>query len=339
MSTLLSLGNIFAVDEEAVIGQGQPSTWEDADVVSFNSDSSMTPATETIERNLFNGSFIACQSLTGNETNSGSLNLEMGITNVVGTEAGRLKGHKLWKSGMGIYQEQSADVTVANTISIEADPITNPTGYDLYTLSDPDDTRTTLCVREFKGGSGDAVLDYNGVVVDSIAITLTAGQIATASFSVSGIGYNTATGQTPLTNQGCGANPFVVKLATFNVDGVAVPAQDVSLTINNTNTDRTAISSTGISDKVTTGKSIELSYTVDMQPSNIAEFTKLKNNTTGALYIEMTNGASEEIRIYLPKISYSTVETGDDSGVVTLSISAMAYEDANGNALLMAVKK
>jgi len=339
MSTLLSLGNIFAVDEETVIGAGQSGSWEDGDVVSFNSDSSMTPATETIERNLFNGSFIACQSLTGNESSSGSLNLEMGIVDIAGTEAGKFKGHKLWKSGLGIYTEQGADVTVANTISIEADPVSNPTGYDLYTLSNPDDARTTLCVREFKGGSGDAVLDYNGVVVDSIAMTFSAGQIATASFSVSGIGYDTATGETPLSNQGCGANPFVVKLATFTVDGVAVPAQDVSLTLNNTNTDRMAISSTGISDKVTTGKSVELSYTVDMEASSISEFTKLKNNTTGALYIEMTNGLSEEIRIYLPKVSYTSVETGDDSGVVTLSISAKGNSDANGDVLLIASKK
>ena len=89
MSTLLSLGNIFAVDEETVIGAGQSGSWEDGDVVSFNSDSSMTPATETLDRNLFNGSFIACQSLTGNESNSGSLNVEMGIVDIAGTEAGK----------------------------------------------------------------------------------------------------------------------------------------------------------------------------------------------------------------------------------------------------------
>lgn len=335
MATLLNLGTIIAVAEETTIGGGKATAWADTDVVSFNDDSGLTPATDSITRNVFNGSFIACKSLTGQESTSGSLNTEVGITTVTGSEAGKLKGHLLWKAGLGIYVEQGADTTVANTISEEADPVTNPTGYDLYKLSKPDDARTTLCVREYLGGTNN-VIEHKGVVVDSISLTLTAGQIATASFSVSGIAYNIPTGQPVLTNLGCGSMPFVTKLAVLKIDNVLIPAQDLTLNINNTNTDRNAITSTGISDKVITAKSVDLSYTVDLE--DLSAYTKLKNNTDGAVYIELTNGA-EEIRIYLPKVSYNSLDLGTDGGVKTLSINAMATADANGEAIYIATKK
>lgn len=334
---LLQKGTIFAIDVETTIGAGQSGAWANGDVVSLNEDSSMTPATESIERNVLSGSFLACPSLAGNESVSGSLNAELGITTISGTEAGKLKGHNLFLAGFGKYIEQAADVdTVAKTISIEADPVVNPTSYDLYKLSKPTDTRTTLCVREIIGGNGNTVLDYKGVVVDSIAFNLSSGQIITAAFSVSGIGYSTATGQTVLTNLGCGANPFVVKSAKLSVDGTEIPAQDVSININNTNTDRMAISSTGISDKVITAKAVEVSYTLDMV--DVAAYTKLKNNETAALFIELTNGV-EKIFFYLPKVGINSIDKGNDSGVITLQTSAKAYADAAGEAIYLATSK
>lgn len=334
---LLQKGTVFAVDTETTIGAGQTGVWSNSDVIGFNEDSSMTPATESIERNILNGSFLACPSLAGNETVSGSLNVEFGIQTVAGTEAGKLKAHNLFLAGLGVYAEQAADVdTVAKSISIEVDPVTNPTGYDLYKLSKPSDARTTLCVREIIGGNGDTVLDYKGVVVDSIALNLTSGQIITAAFSVSGIGYNTATGQTVLASLGCGANPFVVKSAKLSVDGTEIAAMDVSLTINNTNTDRMAISSTGISDKVTTAKSIEVSYTLDMV--NVAAYTKLKNNEVGTMFIELTNGV-EKAFIYMPKIKINSVDKSSDSGVITLAMSSAAYPDTAGEPIYIATSK
>lgn len=334
---LLQKGTIFTIDVETTIGAGQSGAWANGDVVSLNEDSSMTPATESIERNVLSGSFLACPSLAGNESVSGSLNTEFGITAITGTEAGKLKGHALYLAGFGKYVEQAADVdTVGKTISIEADPVVNPTGFDLYHLSKPTDTRTTLCVREIIGGNGDTVLDYKGVVVDSIAFNLSSGQIITASVSVSGIGYSTATGQTVLTNLGCGANPFVVKSAKMSVAGTEIAAMDVSLTLNNTNTDRMAISSTGISDKVTTAKAVELSYTLDMV--DVAAYAKLKNNDVASIFIELTNG-TENAYFYLPKVNYKEISKNNDSGVITLQISSSAYPDAAGEAIYLATSK
>ena len=142
MSILLDKGTIIAVDEELTPGAGQEGIWSQDDVVLFQEGSGLTPATASIERNNLNGSFIKCQALAGEETTSGSLNVELSIDAVVGSEAGMLLGHKLYKSGLGKYVEQAATVGV-NVISEEADPISNPTGYDLYRLSKPSEASTT----------------------------------------------------------------------------------------------------------------------------------------------------------------------------------------------------
>jgi len=334
---LLNSGTVILVDEEATIGAGQGATWLDTDAIPFQDDSGLTPATESLERQNFNGSFLACKSLTGNESTSGSLNVEMALLPVTGTEAGHFLAHLVYKSGLGIYAEQAADLTVTNTISIEADPSANPTGYDLYRLSLPTESRTTLVVYEDLGGSGEAIVS-KGVVVDSIGMNFSAGQIAVTNFSVSGIGYDALTGQTPFTSTGCPqTDPFVTKSAVFKVDGVSIDASDVSLTVNNTNVDRQYISSTGIGDKVTTAKSVELSYTLDMVTTQA--YTLLKNNTEAELYISLVNTAGDEMHVYLPVVSYSEVSKNNDGGVLTLQISSMAYADTDGHALYIATMK
>jgi len=225
---VLNSGTILAVAEETVIGGGKATAWANGDVIPFQDDSGLTPATESLERSTFNGSFINCQALSGNESTSGNLNLELGITPVTGTEAGKLLGHLIYKSGLGVYVEQAADVTsVANEISQEADPILNPTDYDLYRLSKPTEARTTLAVREYVGGTGN-VIDSKGVVVDSLSFDFSAGQIVKVSNSVSGIAYTPLSGQVPLVSPTCGGAPFVTKSAVFLVEGTSIDAQNVS---------------------------------------------------------------------------------------------------------------
>lgn len=324
---LLNSGTIIAIDEETVIGAGQSGVWIDGDVVPFQDDSGLTPATASLERNNFNGSFIACQSLAGDESTSGSLNVELSISGA----SNQLLGHLLFKNTLGKFVDGGADVTTV------AGEISESTGeaYSLYALATPTDTKTSLAVREYLGGSGDTVLDHKGVVGDSATFNFSAGQIANVSFSVSGTGYSTASGQSVLTTPSCGSAPFVTKSATFEVDGVTVDAQDVSMTVSNTNVDRKAITSTGISEKVTTAKSVELSYTLDMV--DVSAYTALKNNSTAKIKIELTNGASE-LHVYLPVVDYTEVSKSSDSGVLTLSISSSAYNDTNGQALYIATK-
>jgi hypothetical protein len=332
---ILNLGTVIAVAKETAIGV-PVTNWTDDLVVSLNDGSGLTPSSEVLNRNLMGGSFISCASLSGTQSASGNLDTEIGVQTVKGTEAGKLKAHLIWEACLGTYIEQGADCSVPNKIGIEADPILNPTGYDLYKLSKPDEPSITLAVREYLGGTN-KVLETRGVVVTSLAINLASGQIATASASVDGIDYAMPSGQTPLNNLGCGANPFVVKLAKFIYKGVSVDAQDVTVTINNEITDRSYIQGNGISAKVVVAKSVEVSYNIDLV--DLSAYDDLRNNTKGALYIELVNG-TEEMKIYIPEMSYTAVDKSTDGGILTLGITGQATESALlPEAILIATKK
>ena len=332
---ILNLGTVIAVAKETAIGV-PVTNWADNHVISLNDGSGLTPSSEVLSRTLLNGSYISCPSLSGTQSASGNLDTEIGVQTVSGTEAGKLKAHLIWEACLGTYVEQGADCTVVNTIGIEPDPIANPTGYDLYKLSKPDEPSITLAVREYLGGTN-KVLESRGVVVTSLAINLASGQIASASASVDGVDYAMPTGQSPLNNLGCGANPFVVKLAKFIYKGVSVDAQDVTVTINNEVTDRSYIQGNGISAKVVVAKSVEVSYNIDLV--DLSACDDLRNNTKGALYVELVNG-SEEMRIYIPEMSYTAVDKSVDGGILTLGITGQATESASlPEAILIATKK
>lgn len=334
-------GTVIAIDEELTIGAGQGATWLQTDVVAFNDDSGLTPATSTLERSTFNGSFLKCQSLAGEDSTSGNLNLDLAIAPKTGIEAGHLVGHLIFKSGLGKYIAQAADVdTVAFNVAIEADPVANPTGYDLYTLSDPTDITTTLVAREFLGGSGDAVLDHKGVVVSSLNFDFSVGNIVKVSNSVAGIGYATATGQTALASAGCGnAIPFVTKNAVLKLDGVTLDASNVKMTVTNTVVDRKFITGAGVSQKLITAKAIEIDYTVDLDATQMSFYNKMKNNTTGELFLGLTNSAGDKAYVYLPKVNFTNVTKANDGGIITLSVKSQGFENAAGDALLIATKK
>lgn len=340
MAGLKNLGTVIAIDEEVSIGAGQGGTWLATDVVSFNDDSGLTPATSTLERNVLNGSYLACLSLSGENSTSGNLNVDLAISPITGTEAGKLVGHLIFKSGFGKYIEKGADVDeVAFTVGIEPDPITNP-GFDCYTLSEPTDAQTTLAVREFLGGSGNAVLDHKGVVVDSMSFDFSVGSIVKVSNSVSGVDYATATGQTVLPSAGCGnALPFVTKNAILKLDGTTLHASNVSLTITNTIVDRKYITSSGTSEKVVTAKSIELSYTVDLDDTQMAFYNKMQTNATGEIYLSLANSANDKAVVYLPKVNFSNITKNNDGGILTISCTSMAFSDANDLAIILATKK
>ena len=341
MAGLKNLGTVIAIDEEVSIGAGQGGAWVAGDVVSFNDDSGLTPAVTTLERAVFNGSYVGCQALSGESSTSGNLNVDLALAPISSTEAGKFVGHLVFKSGFGKYIEQAADVDeVAFTIGIEPDSIASPTGFDLYTLSDPTDAQTTLVVREFLGGSGDAVLDHKGVVVDSMSFDFSVGSIVKVSNSVSGVNFATATGQTVLPSGGCGnALPFVTKNAVLKLDGATLDASNVSMTITNTIVDRKYITGNGTSSKVVTAKSIELSYTVDLDATQMAFYNKMQSNATGAIFLKLVNSAGDKCCIYLPKINFGNVTKSNDSGILTVSVTSMAYESSTGDAILVGTKK
>lgn len=334
-------GTVIAIDEELTIGAGQAGSWSQGDVIAFNDDSGLTPTTSTLERSTFNGSFLKCQSLAGEDSTSGNLNIDLAIAPIVGTEAGNFVGHVLFKSGLGKYIEQGADVNLSTfLIGIEPDPVSNPTGYDLYTLADPTDITTTLAVREYLGGSGDAVLDHKGVVVNTLNFDFSVGTIVKVTNSVGGIGYSTATGQTPLASAGCGnAIPFVTKNAVLKLDGTTLDASNVKMTITNTTVDRKFITGSGVSQKIVTAKAVEVDYTVDLSPTQMGFYDKMKGNITGELFLGLTNSSGDKAYVYLPKVNFTNVTKANDAGIITVSVKSQAFENASGDALLIATKK
>lgn len=333
---VLNTGTIIAVAEEVNIGEGKATAWANTDVVSgLAEDSGLTPTVESLERKNFNGSFLDCKSLSGNESTSGSLNLEAALLTKTGTEAGKLNGHLIYKSGLGKYVEKAAKVT-GNTISVEADPVTNPTIYDLYRLSLPSEARTTLAVKEYIGGTGET-LTHKGVVVDSIEFDFSAGQIVKVATSVSGVAFTPASGETVLSKPSCGGTPFITKSIGFMVDGTTVKASNLKLNISNGVVDRNYVTSTGIGDKVVVKKSVSLNYDLDF--TDISFYTKLKNNTEAAIFIDLINGLGDVIKIYLPVVSYKTAGKTNDGGIISVSLESMASGDAEGHALYIATKK
>lgn len=329
---VLNSGTIIAVAEETVLGAGKATAWVDGDVISCQDDSGLTPAIESLERTNFNGSFIKCPAVAGQESTSGSINMELTLD-----ASDKLGGHLIFKSGLGVYIADAAVISVANKISEAADPVATPTGSGLYRLSRPTEASTTLAVREFIGGTK-SVIDSKGCVVDSISFDFSAGQLVKASTSLSGIAFANLEGITPLNSLGCvSAQAFVTKSAKFIVDGVALAASGVTLEISNEVSDRNYVTSNGIGSKVVVGKSVTLNYTLDFVNTN--ELTKMKNNTKAEIFIELINSAGDKVSIYLPVVSYSSVELGNDGGVKTLSISSMAYNDAEDNCLYIATTK
>jgi hypothetical protein len=60
--------------------------------------------------------------MTGQVSSTASLNSEIGIQAIKGTEKGKFKAHILWKNALGKYIEAGADTSIADEISAEADP-------------------------------------------------------------------------------------------------------------------------------------------------------------------------------------------------------------------------
>ena len=71
----------------------------------------------------------------------------------------------------------------------------------------------------------------------------------------------------------------------------------------------------------------------------IAEYTALKNNSTAALFMELVNTDGDEIKFYFPVMDYTEVSKSTADGVITLDVTSMAYNDAQGNAMYIATKK
>lgn len=329
---------LYAVIKEASFNVG--GTFLDADVVEVTSDTALTPEVDSIERKSVSNSFIMSPKLPGKETGSGTFGVEL-IPEETGTD---INGKAILEVALGIVEAPAlgegafigysdAGTTPASEI-YEADVAETGTA-TLYKLDKPCGNQASLAIRQFLGcDAGDSqLITYAGVVPNSVTFDFPVADIATISFDVGGAGFTTSSGDAILNSVFLTANPYVGKNATFEVGGAVYEAKDLSFSIENTVSDREALTSEGISDKIVTAKVVKGSLSVTFE--NYDELTKFKNSTDATCYLEMVSGA-HKFAIYLPRLRYTSVGIEDDDGILVNNIEFEAYEDASGEAILIA---
>jgi hypothetical protein len=339
MAIYRSKGAVYAVIKEPAFNQG--GTFTDDDVIEVTSDTSLKPEVDSIERKAVCSSFVAQPKLAGKEYGSGTIGVEL-IPEAVGTG---IHGEVVLEVALGEKEEpgtgsgaiigaSDATGTPANMIYEVAD------GEDgtatLYKLNKPCGTQDSLAIKMMLGcdTTDSQSLVFTGVVPNSVTFDFPVADIATVSFDVGAAGFSTASGETLLNGLCLDTNPYVGKNAVFTVDDVSYEAKDLQFSIENTVSDREAITSAGITNKAVTGKVIKGSLTINFEGWD--ELNKFKNNADAAIYLEMSSG-SHKFAIYIPRARYTSVGIEDDDGILVNKIEFEATEDsATGEAILVA---
>lgn len=214
-------------------------------------------------------------------------------------------------------------VTVFPALSGTPVALDDVQGLLTYTLPKPNDTVTSLAIREnLKPQSGSNVdYDYLGVMVSDVSLDFPVANIATASFSVAGASFTSdATGTTP-TLPCTLATPVIGKNAILSVMGTSYAAQDVSIKIASEVTDTNAITTDGLSNKTAVGKTVTGSFKV--QYSGVTNFDTFKDGTLGALKLLLRDGGKTSpiiAGVFAPSIKFTSVSRSDDGGILYDSI-------------------
>ena len=296
---------IIAAKKETTFNTAE--TLTDAEVIEVLSKSSIEPKVDTIERDTIRGSFIKAKSVPVRNLADGTVSVE-----IVG-DTDDLMGDVFYEIGIG--------KKTANGCLIGATDITTGGGSDdatLYSLSAPSDATVSATVKEFVGA--DKSLTVTGVVVDEVTINVPTAGIATTDFKLSGCGFTSSNADTKLNSTCVSSVPFIGKSATFQVGGVDFCATDVSITISNDVFSQECITTDGFGSKAVTSKDIKGSFTTLFDDYSL--LTALQNNTTGSLFLKLTQGTSE-FAVFCPEISYTSFSKGEDNGIITQQIEFM----------------
>lgn len=329
---------LYAVIKEATFNTG--GTYLDTDVVEATSDTSLTPEIDAIERKAVSNSFLTSPKLPGKESGSGTFGVEL-IPEESGTD---VNGKAILEVALGIVEApgtgtgafigySDAGITPADMI-YEADVADDGTA-TLYKLNKPCGDQDSLAIMQYLGCDvGDSqLIEYTGIVPNSVTFDFPVADIATVSFDVGAAGFSTSAGAAILNSVYLSENPYVGKNAKFVVGGVTYEAKDLNFSIENTISDREALTSTGITDKIVTSKVVKGTLSVTFE--NYDELNKFKNSTDATCYLEMASG-THKFAIYLPRIRYTSVGVEDDDGILVNKIEFEGYEDTSGEAILIA---
>ncbi len=338
MAIYRSKGAVYAVILETTFNSG--GTFSDTDVIEVTSDTNLKPEVDSIERKAVCSSFVAQPKIAGKESGSGTLAVEL-----IPDASGDLHGAPVLQVAMGIREVpgngtgafigySDAGTTPANKI-YEAQSGETGEAF-LYKLNKPCGTQESLAIKQMLGcdTADSQTLLFTGVVPNSVTFDFPVADIATISFDIGAAGFSTASGETLLNGLCLDTNPFVGKNAVFTVDGHSYEAKDLQFSIENTVSDREAITSSGITEKAITAKLVKGSLTINFQ--DWSELDKFKNNQDAEIYLEMSSG-THKFAIYIPRARYTSVGIEDDDGILVNKIEFEATEDSTlGEAILVA---
>jgi hypothetical protein len=185
-------------------------------------------------------------------------------------------------------------------------------------------------------------LQATGAKVGSLSLEgFETGQIGSFNFALTGMGYEETLAASALTAVYDAATPPLVLSACVYKDGVAIPVNGFSLSLENTLGRITSTcSANGVIGQKVTEQAISGSFTPYMDTTSVALFSAFDANTEFSMCAILKNpGATagtfkEVIGVYLPRCIITAMPKADQDGVMTYSIEFTAgYSTTVGTAL------
>lgn len=249
------------------------------------------------------------------------------VSTVIVTSAAGLSVGQIIRVNLDVaVTEYVQIVSIASlTVTVTPDFSVAPTNGDAvqglltYVLPKPNQLITSLAIREnLKPQSGTPIdYDYLGVMVGETTFDYPVGNIATASFSIAGAGFDIdATGTSPVLPCTM-ATPVVGKNATVKVGATSYIAQDVSVKVTSEITDVNAITSDGISNKVVVGKMVSGSFRIEYTGTSMIDTYQAGTKAAMSLLLKDGGKTSPVIHgVIAPQIKFTNVTRSEDAGLL-----------------------
>lgn len=175
-----------------------------------------------------------------------------------------------------------------------------------------------------------------GCKVSSLSLdSFETGQIPSFSFGIQGQSYEESLAASGLTSSFDAATPPLVLAACVYKDGVQIPVNAVTLSVENTLTRVTSTCSpNGIIAHRETERVITGSMTPYMDTTSTTLFDNFDENTEFSLFLHMqnpiTNGKKEVIGLYLPHCIITALPKADQDGLLTYALEFSAGPSSTG---------
>lgn len=175
-----------------------------------------------------------------------------------------------------------------------------------------------------------------GCKVSSLSLdSFETGQIPSFSFGIQGQSYEESLAASGLTASFDGATPPLVLAACVYKDGVQIPVNAVTLSVENTLARVTSTCSpNGIIALRETERVITGSMTPYMDTTSTGLFDNFDENTEFSLFLHMqnpiTNGKKEVVALYLPHCIITALPKADQDGLLTYALEFSAGPSSTG---------